>query len=231
MLLAIDSGNTRIKWALGDEARWHLRGECASANPSPLSRAAKKANCILVANVGGKEAARRIQKAAGGAQFLQAESSALGVVNHYKPPLSLGVDRWFALLEARHLIKGGAIVVCAGTAATIDLLDARGNFIGGLILPGLSLSAESLAGKTQLPKVNATSMRDFQLGCDTKTAIAVGAQLAIIGAALWIRRHHLPRAKFIIGGGDAEILLPHFPKPIHSPTLILDGIRRFHFSR
>jgi type III pantothenate kinase len=71
------------------------------------------------------------------------------VRNGYDHPTRLGVDRWVALIGARHrILARGAprpiLVVMVGTAVTVDALDTEGNFLGGLILPGFGLMLRAL---------------------------------------------------------------------------------------
>ncbi len=72
--------------------------------------------------------------------------------NLYENPERLGADRWAALIGARALHPHACVVVTAGTATTVDLLSAAGDFLGGLILPGVELMQQALArGTAQLP--------------------------------------------------------------------------------
>ena len=76
-----------------------------------------------------------------------------GVHNRYADPSQLGTDRWAALIGARSICAGACVVVGAGTAVTVDALTATGDFVGGLIIPGLSLMADALARDTaRLPR-------------------------------------------------------------------------------
>ena len=72
----------------------------------------------------------------------------------YEDPSTLGMDRVCNVVAAWELFHGAAMVVDFGTATTIDIGDARGNFIGGLILPGLGTAMRDLhMHAARLPKV------------------------------------------------------------------------------
>ena len=82
-------------------------------------------------------------------RWVVSTASACGVTNGYDHPNRLGVDRWVALIGARHRVleRGAArpvLVVMVGTAVTVDALDETGRFLGGLILPGFGLMLRAL---------------------------------------------------------------------------------------
>src|SRR6185436_9837669 len=77
-------------------------------------------------------------------QWLTSRHEQCGVRNAYGEPSQLGTDRWASLIAAWRFVRGAALVVNAGTAVTIDMLDATGVFRGGVILPGLALMASAL---------------------------------------------------------------------------------------
>ena len=143
MILAIDCGNTRLKWGVHDGAHWLAQGLLDYAELSALAgllAAQPRASRAVAANVAGPQVGEAVQAtvAALGLPLLWAKSQSAqhGVCNLYDNPEQLGADRWAALVGARALHPGACLVVCAGTATTVDVLDAEGNFQGGLILPG-----------------------------------------------------------------------------------------------
>jgi len=81
------------------------------------------------------------------------DHDAIVLRNGYRDPLQLGADRWHALIGARARFARGALaVINAGTATTIDGLGEDGDFLGGVIAPGLELMRASLAqGTARLP--------------------------------------------------------------------------------
>lgn len=176
-VLCIDAGNTRLKWGLREDGRWIAQGTRLDAIEARPVR-------ILACNVAGDAPRRAIESFAAGAglavEWVHSRAAQCGVTNGYDHPEQLGADRWAALIGARRLHGGDSLVVMSGTATTIDVLGADGGFRGGLILPGLTLMRDALAGGTaNLP----TAAGEFAvLPRNTFDAIASGALQATAGA-------------------------------------------------
>lgn len=215
MKLLIDAGNTRIKWALVNGDEW-LRGgvlDAGRAGEVPQQLAdLRDVRQIWASNVAGEATARHIRNISGIRQeqihFIVAEQEQCGVRNGYTAPAQLGSDRWAALIAAWHLAGGSCLVVNCGTATTVDALSGSGEFIGGLILPGVELMQRSLvAAAAQLAPARG-AYAAFPL--NTADALLSGAIQAGCGA---IERQHAllndGRAPVILSGGAAEILHPH----------------------
>jgi type III pantothenate kinase len=113
-------------------------------------------------------------------EFVIAREEQCGVRNTYLNPLQLGSDRWAALIAARYRIKGACLVVSCGTATTVDALSEDGEFLGGLILPGVTLMQQSLLHNTAQLKVEAGQLENFPRKTDD--AIYSGVIRATIGA-------------------------------------------------
>lgn len=176
-LLCIDSGNTRLKWGLRDGGRWLAQGTRLDAVDARPAR-------VLACNVAGDAPRQSIESFAARhglpVEWLHARAAQGGVTNGYDHPEQLGADRWGALIGARALHRGDCIVVMSGTATTVDVLAADGRFRGGLILPGLRLMREALAGGTaNLPVAEG---RFAEQPRNTFDAIASGAVQATAGA-------------------------------------------------
>ena len=146
-------------------------------------------------------------------------------------PESVGLDRVLACLAAKEhaQIRGPFLVVQAGTALVINLVNAAGAFAGGAILPGLALMARSLRKHTaQLPEVVIDKSQEPIPGRTTRDAIRTGIYWASIGAILTLRASfaHGEILPIYLTGGDAELLLASIPEPVaHLPDLVLEGIR------
>lgn len=229
MIACLDSGNTRIKWAIHDGRDWLAEGAVAHADVDSLAELTRRytPTRIALANVAGPaaEAALRAALAGWTAPWLIATPSAAahGVSNGYENPAQLGVDRWCALLGARQVTPGACLVVMAGTATTIDTLDAEGRFLGGLILPGVELMRRSLARDTAaLPLADGEHAAFPRRTVD---AIASGCLEAQAGA---IERAHarLPTpGPCLLGGGSAPALLPLLNIPCQRiDNLVLRGL-------
>ena len=236
--LAVDCGNTRIKWAPIESGRLAARPVVFAIADAAAWRALRAAGAAAkgaarVANV-APAARARLQKALGEkAIFLRAPKRGGGMSSRYRPPESLGIDRWCAALAAREIADGkDAVAVCAGTALTIDWIDAAGVFRGGLILPGFETAARALAAATGLPLVAASSRAARGLSrppTDTAAAVTSGWRFAAAAAVGAFAARFAPEAVWVLGGGDARALRAFLPSRIEGeivmrPHLTLEGI-------
>ncbi|MDP2694238.1 MAG: type III pantothenate kinase [Gallionella sp.] len=205
MKLLIDAGNTRIKWALVDEGTWLRSGVLPVGQAGELSQqfaGLEGIRQVWASNVAGEEIAQHIRAACGSIQprFIVAQEVQCGVRNGYSSPAQLGSDRWAALIAAWHLVRGTCLVVNSGTATTVDALSAKGEFIGGLILPGVELMRRSLCAATdQLQAAQAGKYASFPL--NTADALYSGALQASCGA---IERQHA-----LLGGDCPDGITSH----------------------
>lgn len=237
MWLAVDSGNTRVKWAQMQGGKVCATGAAAKARFVPPRTA--DCSAVWVSHVGSAADWKRLQKKLAGTAPLHRVASrdrAAGVRNLYQLPQQLGSDRWLCLLAARQLPavrRRGAVVVSAGTALTIDILHADGSFAGGWIVPGLAAMASSLARYTPLPPVQMQHAVTAASAPprETAAAIAAGAHLAAAAAVQAARRRHAPGACIVLTGGDADLLKPHLPRARLHPQLIFQGMAALRRSR
>ena len=243
MMIAIDCGNTRLKWvrfeggARLDGGHASLRGD---ADPFvALSDALTDGiGRVLVANVAGADIAGRISATVESRlgfvpEFAIVEPRAFGIECAYADTASLGVDRWLAMIAARRLVDGPFAVVSAGTATTFDAVDDGGQHLGGLILPGDRLMIEAIAANTdRIPLVSpvARVVTGLEiLGRSTAEAVSHGARLALAGA--------IDRAvatvtdalggpiSVIVTGGDATALAGWLASEVEvRADLVLDGL-------
>jgi type III pantothenate kinase len=235
MIVAIDAGNTRIKWGLHDGVQWVDKGILATADVVLLGEAADEwpadARAVLC-NVAGTSVAQSIAEILARRPMhlntLRSSHAACGVRNGYDNPTQLGADRWAALIGARAQTQAACLVVCAGTATTIDLLDATGLFRGGIILPGFDLMRTSLAQNTaQLPWADGEFRTEAR---NTKDAIVSGCLHAQVGAVerMYSAIAGEPGAICLITGGNATRLKQYLSNPSDlADNLILDGLVRF----
>lgn len=222
-VLCIDSGNTRIKWGLREGDAWIGQGV---GLPEAIA-----ADRIVACNVGGVSPRLTIEALAARLrvplEWLTATAAQCGVTNGYDHPEQLGADRWAALIGARALHRGDCLVVMCGTATTIDLLRADGRFEGGLILPGLDMMRDSLAGGTADLPVAAGQYADQPR--NTFDAIASGAIQATAGAIERMARQ-LDRARdplCLISGGAAAGVSPRLTIAHRLvDNLVLEGLAR-----
>ncbi len=214
MIICIDSGNTRIKWAIHDGAggEWLDSGAVSHQDVDELAALVTKwpmPDKAVLANVAGSLAAEKIRRALSAWATVWYEAiptaSGFGISNLYQPPQSLGVDRWCAMIGARHLVQSAVVVVMAGTATTIDTVDEQGVFLGGLILPGVDLMRRSLAqGTADLPMARGT-YREYPTCTDD--AISSGLLEAQAGAIERAYRRLKTADKCcLLSGGNAGMI-------------------------
>ena len=232
MLLSIDVGNTRTKWALFNAAG-EIQQQAACLNQA-LTTAEFSASTlgytrIIISNVAGPDLAllliEKLTPYARPIHWLQSTAQAAGLVNSYTPCASLGSDRWAALIAAWHIKHAPCVVVNAGTAVTIDALSIgsrlnSGRFLGGLIMPGLDLMQHSLGmAAAQLPKSHTAPPTQAEIfATSTTTAIYAGAIFAVLGAitqmAHALQQQCQQAPSVIISGGNAALIyqqLEHNP--------------------
>lgn len=229
-LLAVDSGNTAIKWGLYDGSDWRERGAIAQNQRHLLSLIWRKLpvlSSIIVSNVAGPLAETALLNSFAAWEitphWIMATAYQCGVENHYADPAQLGSDRWAALIAAWSMRQQGCLVVNAGTAMTVDALSDKGEFYGGIILPGFASMKQSLVKQTALLTLTEGCFQDFPNM--TRDAIHSGVIHALTGAidhmyTLLSARLSCSPLNCIISGGDAALLLPH----IRIPTIIVDNL-------
>ncbi|MDQ1922117.1 type III pantothenate kinase [Massilia pseudoviolaceinigra] len=223
MLLLIDAGNTRIKWALAEDGAapgvWIASGAVAHAdlNHLPASWAQHGVNRALVSNVAGSKLRDQLQLMipTTAISWFASTAQLAGMRNAYRNPSQLGCDRFAAALGARALAPGRALIVATcGTATTIDAVSADGVFLGGMILPGLGLMATSLARNTaQLPEVAPGATLPAGFADNTADAILSGCLSAQAGAIERACALHGATA-CIVSGGAAQYIGPVLRLPI-----------------
>ena len=240
MRLLVDVGNTRLKWALQDGADLgdcraqgytmaqlpHLLGEYWRDIPVPRQ--------IVVANVGGMEAAQAITSYSRSRWqqepvYATVKPVAAGVTNAYRDISQLGIDRWLAVIAAWGKFHSPLLVAGCGTALTIDVVDGVGRHQGGMIIPGLRLMQECLSSGTHGITVPALRTAALGLGNSTADCIANGAVCAMVSAIERVVQES--RQKFgaelhrIIMGGDAVLINSLLTEPfILEPDLVLEGL-------
>ena len=232
MLLAIDAGNTRIKWGVHDGASWRSTGFIGTAHSSELLLQLGSVPAqIIISNVAGAavEASLLAQLSGKAHAFhvIRSLPDQCGVHNSYRNPGQLGTDRWAAIIGARALGPGAKIVVVAGTAMTVDALSAEGRFLGGLIVPGHMLMQSALRANTAQLGVPQGTWDEFPT--ETADAIASGAIQASVGAVMRLRdalrREIGSDPGCVLSGGGAPLLGPHLPFPaLIQDNLVLDGL-------
>ena len=234
MILAIDAGNSRIKWGCYDNGAMSAIGAVAHDQIDTMAttlRGIATPSKMIVSNVAGGQVQQKISTALEHfiiqPHWLKATKTCCGVTNGYADPSQLGSDRWAALIGARREKSGSLLVVNAGTALTIDAMTATGEFLGGLIVPGMRLMMRSLT--TGTAHAHAVDGAYAQFPSNTTNAVYSGALNAALGAIARMREALAAQAgaqpTCVISGGAAVALIPHLPSPTHAvPHMVLLGL-------
>lgn len=232
-MLLLDIGNSRIKWVLAEDGVWALQGVVDRADEAGLRHAfaaLPPPPRILASNVAGEDAAQQVRAACAAwpceVEFITAQAEQCGVRNAYEQPTQLGSDRWAALIAAWHRVHAACLVVNCGTATTVDALSPEGEFLGGLILPGIDMMQHSLAAGTAQLSTAAGNWREFP-HC-TADAMFSGAIQATVGA---IRLQFDALAAYgavrcLLSGGAAGSVQAHLNLPLDRvDNLVLQGLQ------
>jgi len=234
MILAIDAGNTRIKWGVHDGRRFMSTAAMPTADAAALGDAwgtTPPAPRAVASNVAGPKVREALEAACTqhgiALHVIRSVRAQCGVTNGYADPSQLGTDRWAALLGAHAAETGHKLVVNVGTALTVDALTADGRFLGGLIVPGPALMRRSLDRGTADLRQTEGHFHDVPRA--TPDAITSGALQACIGAvdrmAGVMAEQSLAIARVVLSGGAAGEIAPHLPFPIAlRENLVLEGL-------
>jgi type III pantothenate kinase len=244
--LLIDIGNTFLKWGTYGEApaegrvlaldRAQLFGRVLHEETSMVMaewRRLPTPSKIVIANVAGTRVVNPVLRAlevwpdAPEPHWVSSKADQCGVRNGYLNPAALGVDRWAAMIGARAILgERPALVVVCGTATTMDLLTAEGDFVGGGIMPGLGLMVRAL-------HLNTATLPDAQgdyvdYPRQTVDAIASGCAHAQAGAVerlYFLHKRKHPDLRCIISGGAARTLGPRLTIEFtYHENLVLEGL-------
>lgn len=232
MILAIDCGNSRLKWGLHRDGRWRAVGTAALTDFVRLGRrwnGVAADDRIVVANVAGTAVRKRLERVFGrrsaAATWVRATRSGCGVTNGYRRPEQLGADRWAALIGAWTALHGPCLVVGAGTATTADILRSDGTFAGGVIVPGMEMMKRTLVRDTA--GLRFARGRFSGAPRNTADAIETGCLLAQAGAIERMFEMTEPGAVCVLAGGAASRIARHLSIPVRLvDNLVLEGLVR-----
>lgn len=226
MILLLDLGNSRIKWALAESGVFLMQGvtdSLFSLDWSNLSKPRRVLGCSVV-NANQRQSIELAVLTRWGlaVEWLMPSPECSGVRSHYDST-RLGPDRWAAVLGAHARFPGQSLVVAsAGTALVVDALTAQGEFLGGMILPGYRMMKTALAGGTahlafmdgDVHPFPQTTRDAIETGCITAMLGAVTAMVAKLDA------RDGGKAKILLSGGDASRLAAYLP----DSCLIVDNL-------
>ncbi|MCB2017371.1 MAG: type III pantothenate kinase [Hydrogenophaga sp.] len=243
-LLALDVGNTRLKWALYESPR--VGGQVLAHGAQFLENIDKLAEGdwsrlsppthVLGCVVAGDPIKRRVEEQLElwdvSPQWVVSSASEAGLTNGYDHPARLGSDRWVAMIGARQrLLQQGpprpCVVVMVGTAVTVEAIDTSGRFLGGIILPGHGIMLRALESGTAGLHVPTGEVRDFPT--NTSDALTSGGTFAIAGAVQRmvenLQRHCGEPPAIYMTGGAGWKMAPSMSTPCELvESLIFDGL-------
>lgn len=228
MYLLLDVGNSRIKAVSYNNGQFSV---IDTVNADTLKDQLWLG--VYVASVAAEEDVSVLQVQLGLSHVpwycLKSEATAFSVTNSYQTPEKLGVDRWLAILGAATLFANTELlIVDAGTALTIDWLNATQQHEGGWIVPGLRLQKKALLANTARVLIQQGTESLLVPGMDTDSCVENGALAAICGT-IRLAWQLKPAKYLLLTGGDAALLTRFLTDlPVyHDPLLVFRGVARY----
>ncbi|NKF22712.1 type III pantothenate kinase [Solimonas marina] len=234
MKLLIDVGNTRIKWARSGSAGALVEHGALPHHGDPAQTVSQLpsggVDAIWISNVTGAAHESALIEAMRGhcsltPHIARSTGQWRGLINAYREPQRLGVDRWLAMIAVWHAQHGAAVIANAGTALTVDVITAQGQHRGGIIAAGIAAQQRAVLGATRFETRDLNGVHADTLGSDTESCVQLGAQLACAGAIDRVATLAETGASRWLTGGDAEYLHADLGADWqHRPHLVLEGL-------
>lgn len=229
----IDIGNTRVKLALFDEDSLQqvLYQEKLSQSWIDDVRSKYSIHSAIVSTVRKNE--DLVMESLGDISqtFLLSHDLPIPIVNDYRTPKKLGKDRLAAAVGAFAIFPSkNCLIIDAGTCITADILDSKGHFLGGSILPGIKMRLEAMHRFTHaLPLVEWKDHPDM-IGQSTEESLLVGGVNACVLEIDGIIDHFksiYQDLKVLFTGGDTAFFEKHLKNEIFAaPDLVLTGLHK-----
>ncbi len=242
--LAIDIGNTRLKWALHTAPRRDAPviaqgaefleniDKLAEGEWAKLPAPNRMLGCVVAGDAIKRRVEDQMELWDVSAHWVVASAAEAGLSNGYDHPARLGADRWVAMIGAWHrgLAQGPArpmVVVMVGTAVTVDAIDTYGRFLGGLILPGHGIMLRALESGTAGLRVPTGNVCPFPT--NTSDALTSGGTYAIAGAVermvQHVREHCSAEPRCMMTGGAGWKMAPSMALSFELvDNLVFDGL-------
>lgn len=244
MMLLLDIGNTHTHLGLADHRRVRRHADLATQSllegdaPREVRRflGATTIGDVALCSVvpaATPPALRLCQRITKRRPFVLESRTIQGVGINYPKPQTIGPDRLANALAARRHYGSPVVVVDFGTAVTFDVVDRRGDYVGGIIAPGLAAMTEYLHEKTALlPRIRIREIKAV-IGKNTEDAMLIGAVHGYRGLIRQLLRELKTELKstklpVIATGGYARLLAARLPEiTAVNPLLTLEGLRLF----
>jgi type III pantothenate kinase len=190
LCLQLDIGNTRAKWRLVSGNEVIERGDYYANDESSqqrLLRCSESLDHIWISSVttpASEARLSRLLKSKWGITpwFARSQLCTGSLTNSYCDPSRMGVDRWLAMLGGWERKNRKVCVIDAGSALTIDIVDATGRHEGGYIIPGAALMESALLSDTDRVRFDEDVSYALCPGQSTAQAVRHGIALAQAGA-------------------------------------------------
>ncbi len=241
MKLLIDIGNTNCSIVVADKAkirkRYFIHTDKKEVQPSSLRRLLgahlRRIDSIVVVSVAPKFLAivkKSLKKIAPGARVkIVGRDIKVPMKIKYKDPKEVGQDRLVTAYAAVRIFGSPVLTIDFGTAVTMDYVNGKGDYEGGLIFPGLRIAMESLSHKAALlPKIELKPAKSL-IGRDTfssmNNGILYGYASMCDGLIERFRKRYGRGFKIVATGGDAA-LVSRYSRHIRKvcPDLIPAGL-------
>ncbi len=223
--LVIDIGNSRTKYAIFQRSKLAESGTIEKLDTAEL-------NCLLdnhkithsIISSVNDEISKLEDLLKERTKYIRFSASLkAGVVNRYKSPETLGLDRFAGVIGAKSLFPDtNCLVIDAGTCITYDAVDNAGVYEGGSISPGLKMRLKAMHKFTgRLPDVELSDYEDWR-GYDTPSAMLSGVLNGCteeVRGMIEIYRSRYPGLLVILCGGDAIFFDSRLKNSIFAHTL------------
>lgn len=241
MLLAIDIGNSNIKFGVFDGENLIRKFSIPTIRTQTAEQINSLTKSFLTENISAVVVSSVVPELKNPIEnfsrtylnvsplFVSHETD-FGLKINYEQPESLGVDRIIAAFAAKEKYDAPCVVCNFGTATTIDAVNSKGEFAGGIIVAGINLLADALFQKTsKLPKIEIEKAEKV-LETSTVGAINAGIYFGYIGLTDGIIKRMIfeinEKPKVIATGGLASIIFEDSEfLEIYDENLMLDGLR------
>ena len=228
--LIIDVGNTNIKFGIFQDTE--LKQQGILPDLAALEKLAAENNfenlAISTVSITAEEVLKTV--AIPGKKVVLTHETKLPVNNLYETPETLGKDRLAAVLGAAFLYpETDCLVIDAGTCITYDFLDAKGNYHGGMITPGLNMKFRAMHTFTsRLPLLEQPSFAPELSGKTTAQAMQSGVYNGTLAEAEGIIKRYENQSESLVTllcGGDAAFFETNLKGRIFAiPELVLIGL-------
>ncbi len=233
MLLAIDIGNTSIAFGVfqGKKLKSTWRVSARSVFSKKAIRLPKDIDAAIISSVVPKATPvvkKKVAKKYDIRPLILGENIKAPIKNLYRNPKQVGQDRLVDAVAVKELYGCPAIVIDFGTAITFDIISKKGEYVGGIIVPGIETSVKALSKQAALlPIIKVAAPREL-VGKDTinsmKSGIFHGFGALCDGLVAKLKKRYGPM-RVIATGGHAQ-LMSKFSRSISKvdPNLTIRGL-------